>query len=444
MVRAPLPRVLLGCLGLLCFGRITDASLVNGSYYSVPQNLCVTLFTQGTTTTPYTFFGDWRGPLPPVGVDLVTNTLVFQLPKPVDTRRYTTEAVRYNLNTGSASDLKCGFCPYSAWPEEPWVEYRGVAGMRMSPTPMYGPCIDGDGSIDNRMTCVQHTALFPPAFCGEYFYPDQTQDPLQSFPNFYHAMVEGPTSGTDIRNADAYGNILEDPSDYALGKGSVLSALSAFKFVHNRSGATNQTLTAIIQAPYLSLPGEGGAEQWMKWAQHFCRPACHRDSLMQWAEIRPSDYGTDPTLWYLSRRTLLGVANKVIRCIKCPPYQTAYSWIAQNADGTWDPDRPTDARQVLVYKDCFPWFGSVPELIWNSVQQGLRFKGATQLNHSVATDGIYFPPSNYVYLGTPCPVNTYNDKCAHYFKYKGITTPTCTPCPPGHHTAGQSGACVLG
>ena len=34
------------------------------------------------------------------------------------------------------------------------------------------------------------------------------------------------------------------------------------------------------QAPYLVNATTGDAG-WVKWAQHFCNPACHRDALAQ-------------------------------------------------------------------------------------------------------------------------------------------------------------------
>ena len=176
------------------------------------------------------------------------------------------QGTRYN-------DSRCSFCPYSA--EAPRAEYFFPGGVRNRHTPMYGPCLDGLESI--RMSCVQNLILYPPDFVGEYFYPEQRLVPrLISFPYYAHEWVEG-SYPSSIQNQNS-------PTDYALGRGNAIANIQTLRLINNASGTENTTLSAMMQAPYLTN------EQWPKWEQHFCRQGCHRDSQRQLVTVRPSDY----------------------------------------------------------------------------------------------------------------------------------------------------------
>jgi hypothetical protein len=285
---------------------------------------------------------------------------------------------------------------------------------------------------------------------------------------FFHAFLEGnsPTSITNL-NADGTAKL---PTDYGLGKRRVQQNLDLFRVVDNSTGQVNTTLTNELQAPYLTSTLTR-REGWPKWAQHFCRPGCHRDALIQIYEIKPSDYLGKPAFSFLSRRmTAEGGGGgqtsplSVLRCKACPPYQMAYTWgtwlVVRDdvndtiAYKTYDPDRPDNPRNLYIVNNCYPWFGSVPRLAPYFGVYGETtyvFTNVTTINHGQTLDGVLAPESHKEYVGVPCPVDTYNDRCAHYHKYTAIRTlppptqttmnpdmqPRCTPCPPGgYHTGG--------
>jgi hypothetical protein len=128
-------------------------------------------------------------------------------------------------------------------------------------------------------------------------------------------------------------------------------------------------------------------------------------------------------------------------------------------DQVYDATMPADPRFILISNDCYPWFGSVPLLASYVGEYDITyvFANTTTIAHGQAIDGVMDPPDHSVYVAVPCPVDTYNDRCAHYHKYTAIgllPTPTvhnqilpasqqprCTPCPPGgYHTGGKTGA----
>ena len=215
----------------------------------------------GLTSIPYGTFGLYRGPLRAVQVDNATNELIITYP--ADNAGgdlvYKLEGVRLNYSI-------CSYCPYSAWPEAQYPEYIPSSGIRNVPAPMYGPCFDGQASTVNRMSCVQNLALYPPDFCGEYFYPDQTLDAWVRWQNawnpfFYHSYIEGSQSATDIQNEIG-------PTYYGLGKGNVQNYLQSYVVRNVTSGQTVAAATQALQAPYQT--DAQGVERWPKFAQHFC------------------------------------------------------------------------------------------------------------------------------------------------------------------------------
>ena len=308
---------------------------------------------------------------------------------------------------------------------------------------------------------MQNQVLYPPDFVGEYYYPAQTTDPLLGFPWFDHLMVEGPTpeSITNVLSSDGY--TAKAPTDYALGRRAVQANLATFQVVNNVTHVVNAAQTAAIQAPYrTAAAAAGGAEGWVRWAQHFCFAACHRDALYQEYAVQPSDYANRPSLAFLARRSPDGSPLLVNRCVRCPPMQAVYVWGGYDAvTGLYNANTPADPRTLLVATgECYPWWGSVPVIIpytGGSSVWGYYFGNVTVTYHSQGTDGVLPPPvSNKHYDAVACPVNTYNARCAHYHKYDlnqrygtpaaGATVapqPQCTPCPgDGSHTGGRTGS----
>ena len=205
----------------------------------------------------------------------------------------------------------------------------------------------------------------------------------------------------------------------------------------------NQTASALLQAPYQPFPN--GTERWPRFAAHFCRYTCHRDSLYWWTYPSAADIRNDTRHAFLNRIDPgTNAQQAIIRCVKCPPYFRAYEWGLTLPDNTYDSTRPADPRALIVSFNCWPHFGAIPQLTVSTVNPTspvLVFFNGTTVFHSSATDGVFFPPKTASVHALPCAVNTYNDKCAHYYVYGGQGVPSaCTPCPSGFHTAGQVGA----
>jgi hypothetical protein len=291
---------------------------------------------------------------------------------------------------------------------------------------------------------------------------------------YYHTFIEGSTR-TSLTNLDSAGNA-KIPTDYGLGKRRVLQNLAMFRIINIATQQVNTTRTDEIQAPYLTSP-DTRREGWPKWAQHFCNPACHRDALVQQYEVRPADYAGKPAFAFLSRpgsSATPGQPNPliIIRCVACPPFQAAYTVGAivltpdnPGDNGTsytaaFDGTRLGDPRNIYISGACYPWFGSVPLLapyIGAYAGGTYNFANSTVVYHGQALDGVLDPPHHKEFTGTVCPINTYNDRCAHYHLYTARATliaptsntmtmspamqPRCLPCPPGgYHTAGKTGA----
>lgn len=373
------------------------------------------------------YFGPrWGAPAP---VQAAGGELWVSYPTP-STLTYGYEGSRYNAS-------RCSFCPYSNSPPEARApEYLAPGGLRDRHMPLHGPCLNGAPST--RMPCVQNLLLHPPEFVGEYFYPEQrVADPrLFAFPFAAHEWLEGafPSSITNTPG--------RAPTNYGLGRGNALANLQTLRVMNNATAQQNETLSRLIQAPYLPTTIDGRqTERWAKWGQHFCRQGCHRDSQRQIVTVRPSDFeGQSPTLAYLNRRNG-GLLPSLVRCAQCPPWQAGYNWgIIGN------PHMAANPAQHLVAFDCYPWFGSVPTMLARTVNgvASFVFNVTRLVNHSAAADGVSFPPVNGYVEGRPCPPNTYNDACAHKHRHDAVASgvlPVCKPCPAGGwHTGGLSGA----
>lgn len=404
---------------------VVDTVLIPANYF-VSSSYCTVDLAQSQKS--FELFAPRWGPPPPVTVKGGELLVSYPMSR---TLAYGYEGARYN-------DSKCSFCPYSGSPEILLPEYLGAGGIRNQHTPMYGPCLNGAAST--KMPCVQNLILYPPEFVGEYFFPDQRlADPtLFSFPYFAHEWIEGAFTSSITNSPD------KTPSTYGLGKSNAMANIQTLRVLNYVTGTENTTLSALLQAPYLIDPSTGN-ERWGKWEQHFCRQGCHRDSQRQIVTVRASDYqGKSPTLAYLNRRISANEPLTLVRCAQCPKWQAAYNW-------GWigDPTAAPPPSQNLVAFDCYPWFGSVPTLTLKG--GSVSFNITKILNHSAANDGVSYPALNGYIEGRICPPNTYNDVCAHKFRYDGlnpnafITTgkqPECKPCPAtgGWHTGGLSGA----
>ena len=261
-------------------------------------------------------------------------------------------------------------------------------------------------------------------------------------------MIEGRTP-TSIQNVDAFGNAIP-PTNYGLGRGAVTTNLASFRIVSNNGSGvvTNTTLSSVLQAPY-----QGNS--WPLWSQHFCFATCHRDAQIMTAQVRTADFAGQPTRTYLNRQVPktgggTGLPN-ITRCVKCPPFQATYTWTMD----AYNNYLPADPRNTFATADCMPWFGSVPRLALYGSTTSYTYPNTTRTDHSASTDGILVPTESIQVPGVPCPVNTYNDRCADYFLLTAqalvqpsdqpssitVTQPQCMPCPAGgYHTGGQVGA----
>ena len=359
---------------------------------AIAVNISMDFCTRPSAQRTLEYFAPRYGAPPPATYDPATSKITVQYPG-MTTAAYYYEGARY-------ADGVCTECQYT----EPPVDNGGVRAVN---APMYGPCLDGQRSI--KVACVQNMMLYPIEFVGEYYYPEQRLT-LNGTKLFSHAWLQ------DL-NFRAFGN----PSEYGLGRAAVIANLHTLHAFNATSGDEDARLTEQLRAPY---EGDG----WLKWAQHFCTNGCHRDARYQHVVVREDDYkNKSPTLAYLNR----GPNTTVVRCLKCPPYQSAYRWEVLKAG---------DPATSVIGSECFPWFGSVPVLVTASAgNSGAKILNKTHnISHSGATDGVVYPNTSTYYQAIPCPVGTYNDKCAHSFLFSANAT--CKPCPPGWHTGGMIGA----
>ena len=378
---------------LLLFA-LVGCALVGGE--NIPQEFCSS--TSNLKTLKY--YTSRFGTPSPATFDPVTDEIGVSYP--IET------SVEYQYEGSRYVDGNCTACRYS---DEYVMEAYFDGGVRAVNAPMYGPCIDGERSI--KVACVQNMLLYPIQFVGEYYYPDQRPHEIgNGF--FSHAWLQDLDFSKFARNRGSL-----DPSAYGLGREAVIADLLTMRVDEDAA------LESQIRAPYV---GSG----WLKWAQHFCTNACHRDALYQHVTVRDVDFrNKGPTLALLNR----GPNTTVPRCAKCPPYQSGYRWGSLTS-----PFKAAEPSLSLIGRDCFPWFGSVPVLIESGSGSGAKSLNTThKVDHSFAVDGVVFPPDNRYYQAIPCPVDTYNDECAHSFLFSAVPA-ACKPCPVGYHTGGMRGA----
>ena len=353
---------------------------------------------------------------------------------PIESAGYYYEGTRLN-------DTDCCFCPYHQYPEVFDPEWLSSGGFRRIPQPMYGPCFNGAPS--EKINCIQDQSFFPPEFCGEYFFPDQKDDPTlfttdlgESFP--IHQYLMSTSNAVD----SLIGTNPKLPTNYGIGRGNVLSKIQSISIKYTANNTEDVVRTAQFQALFLNDP-ISGAERWLLWAQYFCSPACHRNSQYRNVYVRPQDYqNKSASLSYLSRRGS-GPNNALwlVQCKQCPSYHAAYTWLTFS-DLTEQPER---VKGNIIANDCYPWFGAIPTL---NTMQGEPLFEITTASHfdsnGVNLDGVLNPRENYYIASEPCPPDTYNDVCAHSLRYLAKGEPLhkiqCKPCPAGYHTEGKSGA----
>ena len=364
------------------------------------------------------FFQSTFYPVQPVTVD---GTYLIAMYPPLLTASYHVESVR-----SLSVSIPCSVCPY----DDPidGISGRmayGIGGVPYDPSPMYGPCLDNARS--KKTACVQNTLLFPPTFVGEYFYYDQYTIPAYS--------ASTPNANNFSEHVYLYNDVLgtKAPTNFGLGMGRVKAQLALVQIVNKNDSSVNTQLTDQFKANYTTVSPQG----WLLWGQHYCTPGCHRNAQYQQVQVRDSDWvNQSAVLQYLNRRdsgSAPGTPLLLIRCQVCPAYHAAYRW-----SSAMDAPSSETLQWNVIAPNCFPWFGAIPVLD----SSGLNFKLNYTLNHGAA-DGVVLPTSNDYQQATPCPVNTYNDVCAHTYRYASSANsvkPQCKPCPAGTHTDGQIGA----
>ena len=337
---------------------------------------------------------------------------------------------------------KCTYCPYHLDPY--WYtdnKYLDLTKKDDPLYPMYGPCLENLPSM--KMVCLQHHALFPQKFFGTYFYPQQRplsgslwQEYFNVEDNFDYPEHQFLSYGGTESTYDIYNHVIP-PTAYGLGKEAVISDLGKIKFIYKGNRSVNIQLTEEFKVPYNLY--DDRVEQWMKWAQYYCMPGCHRNTRYSLFRVRSVDIEGDPELAYLSI-FIDDDLSRLHACRPCPPYTASYNWIDYG---------PAHPRTNILADQCYPWFGSIPIMVPLG-QSYIMNVSITKWNPSI--DKVVLPNTDYdVYLSI-CPVNTYNRICAHTKEYiynaAHDTNPpstekmkqyACTQCPTGYHTNGKVG-----
>jgi hypothetical protein len=189
--------------------------------------------------------------------------------------QYHLEAVRITNDGPDAP--QCQTCPYHV--DRWWRANSPISGTGEF-NPMFGPCFDGQPSL--QTACLQHPALFPVAFVGRYHYALQRPFPAAVSGNsLYQASYldaitihQFLSSGSSSSDPYLNGNALP-PTDYGLGRGAVTTSLNSIQFLNVTSGKVDQATTNAFLRPFQTV---NGVEQWIKWAQFWCNPSCHKDA----------------------------------------------------------------------------------------------------------------------------------------------------------------------
>ena len=344
-------------------------------------------------------------------------------------------ASRYHMEALRQSAATCQTCPYHF--DTYWKQFDPYNRPHQLDA-LFGPCFDGLPSV--QTVCTQHPALAPRGFTGIYHYPKQmpladevwAQSQLSpTWPTPMHLYFsDAPSSEAFDPGPPPYAR---DPSYYGLGKKAVQGWLSTVTFKNKTTQAVNTLLTDAFKRPYTTI---NGVEQWLKWAQFFCTPACHRDGRYTVVVVRTSDVEGNPENAYLSSYiSTATTVNEVPRCTPCTNGFASYDW----NDAL---DAPFHPRLNMWAPQCYPWFGTLPSIVHDTY--GYRLNSTVISHTNFMADGIVSPEEELVVSTLQCPINTYNRVCAHAKKYYYATNQMnkyqCTPCPPGgYHTAGLTG-----
>lgn len=322
-----------------------------------------------------------------------------------------------------------------------------IGGGARSPNwaPLYGPCLSGAPSIAAQ--CVQNVALFPPTFVGRYFYPMQkplpVYEPLFGAGTFPVHLFLVPTDAQSNVQGALGCNAQSPPTFFQLGSDAIRLDLDTYKIINRTTGVVDVNATANLTGPYRQ-------DGFVKWTQHWCAAGCHRNARYYTVEVQESDYKGIPRHSYLSRFTEPDANNQLLVCKECPAGHAAYYW-----NEAKNPEEPVPLELNVAAQMCYPWFGVLPQMVLDVDMS--QFSTST-LQHGPPLDRVLTPAAETVVGSEPCPVNTYNRECAHAKRYyyqmwemylAGGEPATaaiywqqfqCTPCPPGWHTNGTTGA----
>jgi hypothetical protein len=342
----------------------------------------------------------------------------------------------------------CTYCPYHLDPVwklviNPLVD---TSNENNPTTPMFGPCLSNSKSL--KMPCLQHYALYPQEFFGKYFYKSQSPfddsiwqewfEDSRSFNLPMHQFMHDGSSSSIFNILENGGSIQKNPTNYSLGKGAVEYHLNGIKFLFIANKSVNELLTAEFRKPYTKV---NDVEQWMKWAQYFCFPGCHKDASFSLFRIRNKDISGNPRLSYLSLFINDTYPQPITACRPCPNYTASYNWMI---------DSPAHPKTNILADQCYPWFGAIPTMILGGDRYSMN---TTYHKWDPDVDKVQSPSYDSIVDMLICPINTYNRVCAHtkesIYNTAYDTNPpssdklkqyACTPCPEGgYHTAGKTG-----
>lgn len=404
----------------------------------------------GSTATLYNHFQSARLTNvsfdPVLGWKMWTKEICDPVSKPIECRdsSYNFEAVRFFAagSLRSTTGSMCTFCPYHLDPIFDFENKQNTNAGWSEPHPMYGPCLNGESS--KRMVCLQHHALMPPKFVGKYHYPKQkalSADIIGAFDELLggafpiHQFLTESATASPYTFSPNHERIDGEPSAYGLGKKAVTYWLEKLEFKFT-NGTRDAVTTAALRRPYSNV---NNVEQWMKYAQFFCTPGCHKYDKSAKIRVRQEDIRNDAELSYLSYYLGNSARNELFACRPCSKYAASYYW---------DGSGPAHPRLNIISAQCYPWFGAIPSMIafqdFYIMNKTRTIRSEHEKNHGKIIEP-YFDDEVFPIV---CPVNTFNRICAHTKEniYSNamsndqvLTQYHCTPCPRGYHTGGKTG-----
>ena len=309
---------------------------------------------------------------------------------------YSTANTRLNASTNYA----CQFCAYH--------EER-TAESDMSPAtqtrPMYGPCLHNEAP--KRMAC--HQELRVSSVYGLLFFPDQ-----RPFYEYFCAPGTGHCE-PDNELLDLYAN----------GTSRRAYRYPMHRLMRNSLGIemTNLDSNGTVLSPAMygisienlmdqyTVPPDW--EAWWIWvAQGLCDYGCHRNQSLKLRHVTAEQASEVDSSLYPEEQD-------IPVCEDCPVGHTSYWW--PNKNYGYYHRYPKPYRTWPFTSQCWPFLGVIPVLKWDSNAE------------TYIMDGTRFEK---------CPVNTYWRSCAHrrlYWAQDRGEVKSCTPCPDGWHTDGQTG-----